>query len=144
MNSFKLFRMSLLTFLLTFIFIPVSGCQGPRKYSVPEPIKNFRGIVGGRVKNKQKKGFVLELKKVHERWSSQGNPKKITGDVLFIQPKWIQNGEGQWKPKPLHMAWIRSLGIGDWVSVSIQVNQTKSVHLINLTPPQKRQAQQYL
>jgi hypothetical protein len=112
--------------------------KAPKPF-LPEGMKGFSGMLTGKVVEKGKNGFVLEVQAVLKVWKGNRakNPKSAIGKKLLINVQWRKGKNGTWHPDESHLRFVRTLRIGEAIEIEVINDEGARLHILELSEAQR-------
>lgn len=115
------------------------GGEQPRKFFLPDQAASFAGMIQGEVTKKGDGEFVLKVEKIAEVWehSKARDPKALVGKQVVVESP-VEQG----KVVESAARFIRSLKVGEKVTVDVAHRKGETLTLLELTEDQRKRAEQ--
>ena len=116
------------------------GARDVAKEGLPDGLKGFSGQVRGVVKAKgDANTFQFEVGRLLRTWkgSKAENPELIVGRTVAVGPRWVKGEDGKWRPVELHVAFIRTLVVGQELTLEIRHAERDHFAILELNQEQR-------
>ena len=107
---------------------------------LPDGLKGFSGQVRGVVTAKgDRNTFDFKVGRLLRTWKNNKaeNPELIVGRTVLVAPRWAKGEDGKWRPVELHVAFIRTLVVGQELTLEIRNPELDHFAILELSEEQR-------
>jgi hypothetical protein len=122
----------------------VRGIAEEKKIPGPDGLVGFSGEVRGVVVEKQEKNTVsFTVGRVLRVWKNNEatNPKALEGRTVPLGPRWQKGDNGRWQAVERHIRFLRSLKVGEELTLEISHAEREHFALLELSQEQRDRAE---